>query len=66
MAPKAAQTPEPRNEAISVRCTSSEKQDVRLVAAFDQSTESDTMRDFTMEQVREKADAIRSGKARAA
>ena len=66
MPPELTQPPEPRNEAISVRCTSSEKQDVRLVAAFDQSTESDTMRDFTMEQVRERAEAIRSGKARAA
>lgn len=66
MAAKTSQPPEPRNETVGVRCTASEKQDVRLVAAFDQSSESDTLREYTMAQVRERAEDIRSGKAKRA
>lgn len=54
---------ESRDQMVSVRCTRSEKQDVHLVAAFDQTTESDAMRDYTMAQVRERAAAIRAGEA---
>lgn len=61
MVDNAVNTPEEtRSAQVNVRLTPSEKADVVLVAAFDETTESDTLRCNTVAQVRERAAEIRS------
>jgi hypothetical protein len=49
---------ESRTEQVNVRLTPSEKRDVRLVAAFEQTTESDTLR-TGIDAIRARAEQIR-------
>jgi hypothetical protein len=49
---------ESRTEQVNVRLTPSEKRDVRLVAAFEQTTESDTLRGG-IDAIRTRAEQIR-------
>jgi hypothetical protein len=61
MADKEVVAPEEtRSSQVNVRLTPAEKADVVLVSAFDQTTESETLRNFSVEQVRERAGRIRS------
>jgi hypothetical protein len=52
-----------RGGVINVRLTVSEKTDLRLVSAFDMETESDTLREHTIAQIRGRAERIRSSVA---
>lgn len=51
---------EARTAQVNVRLTPSEKQDVQLVAAFEQATESDTLRNHTLATIRKRAEKIRN------
>lgn len=67
MADNEVNTPEEtRSAQVNVRLTPSEKADVILVAAFDGSNESETLRNNTVDMVRVRAAEIRSFKDRAA
>ena len=57
-----SQVQEPQTERGAVMLTKAEKIDVQLVSAFDARTESDTLRNHTVSQIRERAAHIR-GKA---
>jgi hypothetical protein len=60
MAINEGSTPEVRSAQVNVRLTPSEKADVILVAAFDASNESETLRNYSVAQIRERAAEIRS------
>lgn len=51
---------ETRSAQVNVRLTPSEKSDVVLVAAFDGSNESETLRNNTVATIRSRASAIRA------
>lgn len=45
---------------VNVRLTPAEKLDVQLVAAYDSATESDTLRNHTLTEIRRRAEKIRN------
>jgi hypothetical protein len=57
---------ETRSAQVNVRLTPSEKADVILVAAFDASNESETLRNNTVDEIRIRAAEIRSMRPQAA
>lgn len=57
---------EPQTERGAVMLTKTEKRDAQLVAAFDNRTESETLRAHTIEQIRARAEQIRSAAGAAA
>lgn len=48
-----------RTERVGYMVSREEKRDVQLVAAFDNATESDTVRAHTLDQIRQRAEQIR-------
>lgn len=52
--------PPPKNEAATARVSKPEKDALRLVSIWDETTESDLLRTYTIDQVVERAAEIRS------